>query len=104
MGFDKNFQSFVAFVENGCILLLSPEDDGDEVLSPFHNRRHRMEKKTYTVRYTEHTWIDIEVKASSKEEAEEKAREMVLNGEVDLSDSEIDKSEYEVVDEGDDQR
>ena len=93
----KNFQPFVAFMAFWCILLLSPEDDGDEVLSPFPNRRNRMEKKTYTVRYTEHTWIDIEVEANSAEEAEEKAREMVLNGEVDLSDSEIEKSEYEVV-------
>ena len=57
-----------------------------------------MEKKTYTVLYWEHTSMDIEVEATSPEEAEEKARQMVEDGRVDFSLLELGDSGFDVVD------
>ena len=57
-----------------------------------------MEKKTYTVLYWEHTSMDIEVEATSPEEAEEKARQMAENGEIDFSLLSLGDSGFEVVD------
>ena len=54
--------------------------------------------KKYTVRYWEHNYIEIEVEADSKDDAETKAQEMVCSGEVDLSFAELENCGYEVVD------
>lgn len=54
-------------------------------------------EKRYVVEYWEHTAMDIEVYASSPEEAEEKARLKVENGDVDFSNMEVGDSGYEVI-------
>lgn len=54
--------------------------------------------KKYTVRYWEHNYIEQEIEADSKEEAESKMQDMVCSGEIDLSFAELDNCGYEVVD------
>ena len=55
--------------------------------------------KKYTVRYHEESYIEQEIEADSREEVEEKMREMVCSGKIDLSFAELGNSGYEVVDE-----
>ena len=51
----------------------------------------------YTVRYTETNYIEREIEAESKDEAEEKMMDMVCSGKIDLSFAELDECKCEVV-------
>ncbi len=57
----------------------------------------KKDEKHYAVEYWEHSSLTIDVDATSREEAEQKARLMVENGEVDFSQLELGDCGYEVI-------